>query len=155
MHEVPGVSAEVIRFARKVANGGFTVYMPHVFGVIGVLTTETDRMKELAKLCIGRQFHALAEHRSNPIVDWLRALGRHAMDELGGPGVGAVGMCVTGNFALTMTLDPWIVAPVMAHPSCPLPITPAKVAAIHATRDGYKCAPAHPGRRLEGIGAAF
>lgn len=133
MHEVPGVSAEVIRFARKVVDAGFTVFMPHMFGVVGVPTTEFDRMKELAKLCISREFHVLAERRSSPIVDWLRALGRHAMDELGGPGVGAVGMCVTGNFALTMTLDPWIVAPVMAHPSFPLPITPAKAAAVHAT----------------------
>jgi hypothetical protein len=75
----------------------------------------------------------LAENRSSPIVDWLRALARHASNEIGGRGVGVVGMCVTGNFALTMTLDPWVVAPVMAHPSFPLPITPTKAAAVHAT----------------------
>ena len=49
--------------------------------------------------------------------------------------MGAVGMCVTGNFALTLTLDPWVVAPVMAHPSLPLPVTRAKAAAVHATPD--------------------
>jgi hypothetical protein len=57
----------------------------------------------------------------------------HVHQEIGGVGVGAVGMCVTGNFALTMTLDPWVVAPVLAHPSFPLPITRRKAAALHVT----------------------
>ncbi len=133
LHEVPGISTEVVRFARKVVDAGFTVFMPHLFGPVGVETTELNRMTQLAKLCINREFHVLAENRSSPIVDWLRALAKQAMDDIGGRGVGAVGMCVTGNFALTMTLDPWVVAPVLAHPSFPLPITPAKAAAVHAT----------------------
>ncbi len=133
MHEVPGISAEVARFARKVVDAGFTVFMPRLFGPVGAETTEFSRLSELAKLCIGREFHVLAENRSSPIVDWLRALARRAFDEVGGRGVGAVGMCVTGNFALTLTLDPWVVAPVMAHPSFPLPVTRAKAAAVHAT----------------------
>ena len=133
MHEVPGISSEVTRFARKVADAGFTVFMPRLFGPVGVKTTPLNRLPELAKVCISREFHVLAENRSSPIVDWLRALGRHAFDEIGGRGVGAVGMCVTGNFALTLTLDPWIVAPVMGHPSLPLPLTRAKAAALHVT----------------------
>lgn len=133
MHEVPGVSAEVVRFARKVVDAGFTVFVPHLFGTVGRKTTEPRRLAVLAKLCIGREFHVLAERRSSPIVDWLRALARHAFEEVGGRGVGAVGMCVTGNFSLTLTLDPWVVAPVMAHPSFPLPITAAKAAALHVT----------------------
>ena len=133
MHEVPGISAEVVRFARKVVDAGFTVFLPHLFGPVGVKTTEVNRMTALAKLCISREFQVWAENHSSPIVDWLRALARHANHEIGGRGVGAVGMCVTGNFALTMTLDPWMVAPVLAHPSFPLPLTQKKAAAIHAT----------------------
>lgn len=133
MHEVPGVSAEVVRFARKVADRRFTVFLPRLFGAVGARTNEFSRVTQLARLCISREFHVLAENRSSPIVDWLRALARHAMDEIGGRGVGAVGMCVTGNFALTLTLDPWVVAPVMGHPSFPLPITRAKAAALHVT----------------------
>jgi len=133
MHEVPGISTEVLRFARKVAERGFTVFLPHLFGPVGVRTTEVNRIRELVRLCINREFHVLAENRSSPIVEWLRALGRHALEQVGGKGVGAVGMCVTGNFALTMTLDPWVVAPVMAHPSFPLPVTRSKAAAVHAT----------------------
>ncbi len=112
MHEVPGISAEVLRFADKVADAGFTVFMPHLFGPLGRKTNPVDRMFQLAR---------------------LRALAGRVHEEIGGVGVGAVGMCVTGNFALTMTLDPWVVAPVMGHPSFPLPLTPAKAAALHVT----------------------
>ena len=133
MHEVPGVSAEVLRFVRKVADAGFTVFVPHLFGQLGSPTTEVGRLRELAKLCISREWHVLAENRSSPVADWLRALARWTHEEIGGAGVGAVGMCVTGNFALTMTLDRSVVAPVMAHPSFPLPITPRKAAAVHVT----------------------
>lgn len=133
MHEVPGISAEVLRFARKVADAGFTVFMPHLFGVLGSTTNELSRVRELAKLCISREWHVLAENRSSPIADWLRALARRVHQEIGGAGVGAVGMCVTGNFALTLTLDPWVVAPVMAHPSFPLPLGRRKAAALHVT----------------------
>jgi hypothetical protein len=133
MHEVPGISLEVIRFARKVVDAGFTVFMPHLFGIFGTETNEARRVRELARLCVSREWHVLAENRSSPIADWLRGLAAHVHQEIGGVGVGAVGMCVTGNFALTMTLDPWVVAPVLAHPSFPLPLTGKKAAALHVT----------------------
>jgi hypothetical protein len=133
MHEVPGISTEVLRFARKVVDAGFTVFLPHLFGVLGKPTNELSRVRELAKLCVSREWHVLAENRSSPIADWLRALARHAHQQIGGKGVGAVGMCVTGNFALTMTLDDAVVAPVLAHPSFPLPTTQRKAAALHVT----------------------
>lgn len=133
MHEVPGISAEVARFARKVVDAGFKVYMPHLFGVLGTPTNEFIRLRELARLCIAREWHVLAENRSSPVADWLRALARHVHEQGGGRGVGAVGMCVTGNFALTMTLDQAVIAPVLAHPSFPLPVTGKKAAALHVT----------------------
>ncbi|MCA1654817.1 MAG: dienelactone hydrolase family protein [Sphingomicrobium sp.] len=133
MHEVPGISAEVLRFVRKVVDAGFEVLLPHLFGVLGKKTNELNRVRELARLCISREWHVLAENRSSPICDWLRALARYIHHESGGCGVGVVGMCVTGNFALTMTLDDAVVAPVLAHPSFPLPITAAKAAALHVT----------------------
>ncbi len=68
MHEVPGISAEVLRFADKVADAGFTVFMPHLFGTLGRKTNPVDRMFQLARVCISREFHALAEDRSSPIV---------------------------------------------------------------------------------------
>ena len=56
---------------------------------------------------------------------WLRALARQAHTECGGPGVGAVGMCFTGGFALAMMVDDVVLAPVLSQPSLPFPITKA------------------------------
>ncbi len=53
---------------------------------------------------------------------WLRALAKHAHDECGGPGVGVVGMCFTGGFALAMMVDDLVIAPVLSQPSLPLPV---------------------------------
>jgi len=135
MHEVPGIIPEAARFARIVADAGFTVFMPNLFGTPGKPVSAGYGLREMARACISREFHVLAENRSSPITEWLRALAKRAYDEIGGRGVGAIGMCLTGNFALTMTLDPWVVAPVLSQPSLPFPITRRKAATLHATAE--------------------
>ncbi len=73
-----------------------------------------------------------------PHTLWLRALAALAHDECGGKGVGAIGMCFTGNFALSMMLEPAVLAPVLAQPSLPLNdpagmhIAPDELAAVKA-----------------------
>jgi len=119
MHELPGLTPEVARFARYVAEAPFSVYMPHLFGETMRPVTPGYGAKEFARACISREFRVLASHRSSPIVDWLRALANAAHREQGGKGVGAVGMCLTGNFALAMMLDVKMLAPVLAEPSLP------------------------------------
>ncbi len=133
MHEVPGITPQVARFARYVARAGFTVFMPHMFGTPGKELSVPYGAAQMARACIGREFAVLAENRASPITDWLRALARRAHEEIGGKGLGAIGMCLTGNFALTLALDPWVLAPVLSQPSLPLPITRRKAAAIHAS----------------------
>src|SRR6202165_3388694 len=135
IHEIPGITPQVARFARYVADAGMTAFMPHLFGVPGKPVSRAYATKEMVRACISREFRVLAENRSSPIVDWLRALARRAYDEGGGRGVGGGGggMCLTGNFALTMPLDPFLVAPVLSHPSLPLPLTRRKAAAVHAS----------------------
>lgn len=120
MTEMPGISPHVARFARWVRDAGFTVYMPHLFGKDGEPPTTLYAIKELAKGCVSRQFRALAANESSPVTQWLRALAAQAHGECGGKGVGAIGMCFTGNFALSMMLEPAVLAPVMAQPSLPL-----------------------------------
>ncbi len=120
MTEMPGISPHVARFARWVRDAGFTVYMPHLFGKDGAPLNTLYAIKELAKGCVSRQFRALAANESGPITQWLRALAAQAHSECGGKGVGAIGMCFTGNFALSMMLEPAVLAPVLAQPSLPL-----------------------------------
>ena len=120
MTEMPGISPHVARFARWVRDAGFTVYMPHLFGKDGAVPTVFTAITTIARACIGREFRAFSANASSPVTQWLRALAAQAHSECGGKGVGAIGMCFTGNFALSMMLEPAVLAPVMAQPSLPL-----------------------------------
>ena len=120
MAEIPGISPDVARFARWVRNAGFAVYMPSLFGRDGALPQAEEGVEVLKRACISAEFRALGGSASSPVSHWLRGLARVALAECGGPGVGAVGMCFTGNFALTMMLEPALLAPVLAQPSLPL-----------------------------------
>jgi len=119
MAEMPGISPDVARFARWVRQAGFTVYMPSLFGRDGAYPQAEDGLAVLRRACISAEFHALAGRGASPVTRWLRALARLAHNECGGSGVGAVGMCFTGNFALSMMLEPATLAPVLAQPSLP------------------------------------
>src|SRR5215471_7943789 len=120
MSEMPGISPEVARFARWVRDAGFTVYMPSLFGRDGAVPSADEGTEVFQRACVSAEFNALVGGRSSPVTSWLRALARHAHQECGGPGVGAIGMCFTANFALTMMLEPSMLAPVLAQPSLPL-----------------------------------
>lgn len=120
MTEMTGISPQVARFARWVRDAGFTVYMPHLFGKDGAVAGTLRGIPTLIRGCISREFRAFASNASSPVTRWLRALAAHAHAEAGGKGVGAIGMCFTGNFALSMMLDSSVIAPVMAQPSLPL-----------------------------------
>ena len=121
MHEVPGLHPLVVRFADRVAAAGMTVFLPSLFGEPGKDVSKGYAAREiLLNICIRREFNVWANGRSSPIVDWLRALARKAHAECGGPGVGALGMCFTGGFALAMMTEPSVVAPVLSQPSMPV-----------------------------------
>lgn len=120
MAEMPGISPHVARFARWVREAGFTVYMPSLFGRDGAVPAAEEGGKVFRKACVAAEFRAFAGGGSSPVTRWLRRLARLAHGECGGPGVGAIGMCFTGNFALSMMLEPAMLAPVLAQPSLPL-----------------------------------
>ncbi len=120
MAEMPGISPHVARFARWVRDAGFTVYMPSLFGRDGAVAGADEGAAVFQRACVSAEFRALAAGQSSPVTAWLRALAAFAHRECGGAGVGAIGMCFTGNFALTMMLEPAVLAPVLAQPSLPL-----------------------------------
>ena len=117
--EMPGISPDVARFARWVRDAGFRVYLPSLFGRDGAVPAAEAGTEVMKRACVSAEFRAFAGGGSSPVAEWLRALARSAQAECGGE-VGAVGMCFTGNFALLMTLDPVVTAPVLAQPSLPL-----------------------------------
>jgi dienelactone hydrolase len=141
MTEMPGISPYVGRFARFVRDAGFTVWMPNLFGDPGRPISIGYGVKEIAKACVSREFRAFASNESSPVTQWLRALAAHAHPLCGGKGVGAIGMCFTGNFALSMMLEPAMLAPVLSQPSLPffngagMHISPEELRAVRARLD--------------------
>jgi dienelactone hydrolase len=120
MTEMPGISPHVARFSRWVRDAGFTVYMPSLFGRDGSVPNVEEGTVTFQRACVSAEFRAFAANESSPVIAWLRSLARLAHEECGGPGVGAIGMCFTGNFALTMMLEPSMLAPVLSQPTLPL-----------------------------------
>ena len=133
IHEIPGITPEVLRFAQRVVDEGFRVYLPHLFGTPGRPFGMGYVASQMLRACIAREFHVLARNRSSPVTRWLRAVCRRAFEECGGPGVGAVGMCLTGNFALALMVDEHLMAPVLSQPSLPFPVSPSHRRALHVS----------------------
>jgi dienelactone hydrolase len=126
MAEIPGITPKVADFARKVADIGCTAVMPHLFGDPGHDPLGGGRLgavgfmaKTVAPICVSREFTVMATGKSSPVIDWLRALAGDEHRRCGGPGVGAIGMCFTGGFALAMATHPSLLAPVLSQPSLP------------------------------------
>lgn len=138
MTEMPGISPHVARFARWVRDAGFTVYMPSLFGRDGAVPQVEEGVAVFKRACVSAEFKAFASNASSPVTQWLRGLARQAHAESGGLGVGAIGMCFTGNFALSMMLEPALLAPVVCQPSLPMDnpagmaMAPEELTAVHA-----------------------
>ena len=114
-HELPGFTVETLNFARRLAGRGFRVYLPHLFGEFLVNDTKGNEKR----LCVSAEFARLAAGVSAPVTTWLRSLARRISDEHGGGKVGALGMCLTGGFAIPLVLERAVVAPVCAQPAVP------------------------------------
>ncbi|MFE7314773.1 dienelactone hydrolase family protein [Streptomyces sp. NPDC057555] len=137
--EIPGITPKVLEFAKRVADIGCTVVLPVLFGTPGreVNPRKAGRLNStlyvnstIGKVCVSREFTVMATGKSSPVVTWLRALAAHEHERCGGPGVGAVGMCLTGGFALAMAVDDRLLAPVLSQPSMPLALTKRQAAGI-------------------------
>ncbi len=139
IHEIPGLHPLVVEFADRLVAAGMTVFMPSLFGTPGKAVSKPYALQQMfLNICIRREFAAWRGGRSSPIVDWLRALARHAHADCGGPGVGAVGMCFTGGFALAMMTEPSVVAPVLSQPS--LSLRDARAGGIDVSEKEIACA---------------
>jgi dienelactone hydrolase len=118
--EAPGITPLVAAFARRVATRNLRVVMPHLFGRDGAPPTVGEALRTLGGICVSREFTLFAKGKTSPVTSWLRDLAHFEHEQNGGPGVGVIGMCLTGGFALAMMVDPVVVAPVLAQPSLPI-----------------------------------
>jgi dienelactone hydrolase len=140
--EIPGITPDVVAFADRVVDLGCTAVLPHLFGEPGRKMSGGYALTSIFHGCVSKEFSNWATHKTSPITTWLKALARHEHEQCGGPGVGVVGMCFTGNFALAMMVDPVVAAPVLSQPSLPFSLSkkhkadvnlsPADLAAVKA-----------------------
>jgi dienelactone hydrolase len=135
VHEIPGITPRVQEFADRVVNAGFTVVMPLLVGEVGREPSGRYLATSMSKVCISREFTTMAMRKTSPIIAWLRALAKNLHQELGGKGVGAVGMCFSGGFALGMMVDETMVAPVLSQPSLPFAFGKARSADLNLSPD--------------------
>jgi dienelactone hydrolase len=113
MHEFPGISDHLVRFANTLAVD-FRVIVPSIVGRDG----RASLVGSVAQLCIRREIHVFATGRSSPVVTWLRALADQVVARGERP-YGVVGMCMTGGFALAIAVDSRVQATVVAQPALP------------------------------------
>jgi dienelactone hydrolase len=121
LHELPGLTSQCVALGERLVHAKFRVYMPLLFGRASSRAVATN----FVRLCMSREIFVFSAGQTSPIVDWLRALCRKAFAECQGPGVGVIGMCMTGNFAITLLAEPAVFAPVTCQPTLPFGFTRA------------------------------
>jgi dienelactone hydrolase len=116
IQELPGIGPETLRLADEFVDAGFKVVLPHLFGPLGKISTGGNLARVI---CMRKEFHLFQENRTSPIVDWLKALCKQEKENSAGTGVGVIGMCLTGNFAMSLMADDSVLAAVASQPSMP------------------------------------
>jgi len=155
VHEIPGITPAVERFANDVVAAGFTVVMPDLVGTPGREVSGGYTISSMLKVCISREFTNMALNKTSPIISWLRALARSLHQEVGGIGVGAVGMCFSGGFALGMMVDDIMVAPVLSQPSLPFAIGKSRAADLNLSPDDAAVIAERASQGCEVLGLRF
>ncbi len=162
MQEIAGFAPGLLAFADRLVGAGFQVFLPWMFGAFGRRTPVTN----VVRLCLSREFGHLRAGTSAPITRWLRALVTDISARNADGHVAAIGMCLTGAFAIPLLLHPKVTRAVAAQPSVPISMPhllagrdpgarggrPERLAAGHRRRarapGGPRSAPA--GRALSG-----
>lgn len=121
--EMPGVHPGVLALGNHLVDNGFTVAIPSLFGTPGAAAVRPGMVPVLVRGCVAKEFAAFAANADRPISNYLRALARDLRDRTPGRGVGVIGQCFTGGFALAAAVDDSVLAPVLSQPSLPLPLT--------------------------------
>ena len=155
IHEIPGITPRVRRFAEEVVDRGFTVAMPVLVGTPDRPPSWGYLASTLARVCISSEFTTWAVGRTSPIIGWLRALGRSLHAEVGGPGIGAVGMCFSGGFALGMMVDELMQAPVLSQPSLPMAMGAERAGDLSLSPDDLEAVVQRAANGCEVLGLRF
>ena len=121
--EMPGVHPGVLALGNYLVDNGFTVVIPSLYGTPGAPAMRPGMVPVLLRGCVAKEFAALATNRERPVANYLRALARDLNAKTPGKGVGVIGQCFSGGFALAAAVDDSVLAPVLSQPSMPIAFT--------------------------------
>jgi len=122
--EMPGVHPGVLALGNYLVDNGFTVAIPSLYGTPGASSAMRPGMLPvLARGCVAKEFAAFATNKERPVSHYLRALARDLKEKTGSKGVGVIGQCFSGGFALAAAVDDSVLAPVLSQPSVPIGLT--------------------------------
>jgi dienelactone hydrolase len=124
--EIPGMTPEVMGLADHLVDAGFSVTVISLVGEPGRALAPGYVARSFATICVSREFAAFARRADRPVAEYVRAVARRLHDQVGGPGVGVIGMCFSGGFALAAAVEPAVLAAVGSQPSVPFPLGGAR-----------------------------
>lgn len=124
--EIPGITPMVLGLAEHLVGQGFTVAVPSLFGTPSRGLSPGYAAGTVARLCVSAEFRAFAVDAHRPVADYLRALAADLAGRCPGPGVGVIGMCFSGGFALATAVDGHVLASVLSQPATPFPVSASR-----------------------------
>jgi dienelactone hydrolase len=122
--EMPGIHPGVLALGNHLVDNGFTVACPSLFGTPGAPGVSPAAVGVMVRGCVAKEFAGFATNADRPVAHYLRALARDLNEKTPGKGVGVIGQCFTGGFALAAAVDDSVLAPVLSQPSTPIGLTP-------------------------------
>jgi dienelactone hydrolase len=121
--EMPGIHPGVLALGNHLVDNGFTVVCPALYGTPGASGTLPGALPVMLRGCVAKEFAAFATNADRPVAHYLRALARDLNEKTPGKGVGVIGECWSGGFALAAAVDDSVLAPVVSQPSLPIGLT--------------------------------
>lgn len=121
--EMPGAHPGVLALGNHLVDNGFTVAIPSLYGTPGAPAVSVGAVPTMARGCVAKEFAAFATNKERPVTHYLRALARDLKEKTGSKGVGVIGQCFSGGFALAAAVDDSVLAPVLSQPSVPIGLT--------------------------------
>ncbi len=116
IQELPGIGQETLALADRFRANGYTVVLPHLFGPIGKKSTYGNLVRVF---CMRKEFKLFAKNQSSPIVDYLSELCKSLKEKHQVKGLAVIGMCLTGNFAISLMASEAVLAGFASQPSLP------------------------------------